>query len=230
MRGFWIAAVLIVGACLFASWAMLAALPEQVAVHWNLAGTPDGWWDKLPAVLFLPALMLGLALLLDFLPRLDPRRANIMAFDPVYEQFILALLFLLALLHLGLLSWAVGIEVPPVILLSVGLALTFLALARLLGATKPNYFIGVRTPWALEDDENWYATNRLAGRLYVWSVPISLLGLLVPQWAVLFILLAALGPALIACAYSYLSFAGGARAPKKLHKVRHKRQARRRKR
>ena len=215
MRGFWIVVGLVVGACLFASCAMLGALPDQVATHWNLAGQPNGWMDKLPAVMFLPALMLGLALLLDFLPRLDPRRANILKFEKEYEQFILALLFLLALLHLGLLSWAAGLEVPPVVLLCVGLALTFLALSRLLGAAQPNYFIGIRTPWTLEDDQNWQATNRLAARLYIWSVPVSLLGLLIPGAAPLFLLLAGLGPALIACAYSYLSFAGGTRAPAK---------------
>ena len=28
-----------------------------------------------------------------------------------------------------------------------------------------NYFVGVRLPWTLEDDENWKATNGLAGKI-----------------------------------------------------------------
>ncbi len=196
-----------------ASFAMLPALPEQVATHWNLEGQPNGWSDKLMAAFMLPALMLGLAILLDFLPRLDPRHENIAKFSRTYEQFILALLFLFALLHLGLLCWAVGLEVPPLALMSVGLALMFFALSRMLAEARPNFTIGMRTPWALVDDANWYATNQLASTLYMWSVPISLLGLLMPPWALLFVLLAAIGPAIISCAYSYMIYAQGMKTP-----------------
>jgi uncharacterized membrane protein len=30
---------------------------------------------------------------------------------------------------------------------------------------RPNYFVGIRTPWTLEDAETWRATHRLGGKL-----------------------------------------------------------------
>jgi uncharacterized membrane protein len=30
---------------------------------------------------------------------------------------------------------------------------------------RPNYFIGIRTPWTLENAETWRATHRLGGKL-----------------------------------------------------------------
>jgi uncharacterized membrane protein len=32
---------------------------------------------------------------------------------------------------------------------------------------KPNYFFGIRTPWALENEEVWRKTHRLAARLWL---------------------------------------------------------------
>jgi uncharacterized membrane protein len=32
---------------------------------------------------------------------------------------------------------------------------------------KPNYFVGIRVPWALEDPDNWRTTHQLGGKLWV---------------------------------------------------------------
>lgn len=31
---------------------------------------------------------------------------------------------------------------------------------------KPNYFIGLRLPWTLEDEDNWSATHQMAAKLW----------------------------------------------------------------
>jgi uncharacterized membrane protein len=46
---------------------------------------------------------------------------------------------------------------------------------------KPNYFAGLRTPWALEDPDNWRATHRLAGKLwFAGGLVITIAVLLLP--------------------------------------------------
>ncbi len=214
MRPFWILVTVMLAASLFASWAMLPVLPERMAVHWGLSGQPDGWMDRLPAVLFMPALMLALAIFLEWLPRIDPRH-NIPKFIIAYEQFLLALLFLLAMVHLDMLAWGAGLHIPPTLVLTVGFGLLLFSISRLLAASLPNYFIGIRTPWALEDDSNWHATHRLAASLYHWSVPVCLLGLLIPAWSIWLLLLAAIVPSLLAVAYSYLAYAQKKKKPAK---------------
>jgi uncharacterized membrane protein len=32
---------------------------------------------------------------------------------------------------------------------------------------KPNYFIGIRTPWTLQSEQNWLKTHRLGSRMYM---------------------------------------------------------------
>jgi len=42
-----------------------------------------------------------------------------------------------------------------------------IVLGNLMGKLRPNYFVGVRTPWTLESTEVWAKTHRLAGKLMV---------------------------------------------------------------
>jgi uncharacterized membrane protein len=32
---------------------------------------------------------------------------------------------------------------------------------------RPNYFIGIRTPWTLENEQLWKKTHRMGGKLWV---------------------------------------------------------------
>jgi uncharacterized membrane protein len=51
----------------------------------------------------------------------------------------------------------------------------FVVVGNYLGNLRPNYFVGIRTPWTLEDPETWRATHRLGGRLMFFGGLILLL-------------------------------------------------------
>jgi immunity protein, SdpI family len=40
---------------------------------------------------------------------------------------------------------------------------------------RPNYFIGIRTPWTFENAETWRATHRLGGRLMFYGALLLLI-------------------------------------------------------
>ena len=42
-----------------------------------------------------------------------------------------------------------------------------MALGNYFQAVRPNYFIGIRSPWTLESETVWKKTHRAAGRLYM---------------------------------------------------------------
>jgi uncharacterized membrane protein len=50
--------------------------------------------------------------------------------------------------------------------MGAGISLFFALLGNYLTTVQPNYFIGIRTPWALESDIVWFKTHRLVGRLF----------------------------------------------------------------
>src|SRR5262245_38423230 len=48
-----------------------------------------------------------------------------------------------------------------------GLFLFFAWVGNLLGKTRRNFWIGIRTPWTLSSDAVWIATHRLGARIFV---------------------------------------------------------------
>jgi uncharacterized membrane protein len=45
--------------------------------------------------------------------------------------------------------------------------LLIILLGNFLGQVRHNYFVGIRTPWTLADEEVWAKTHRLTGSLFV---------------------------------------------------------------
>ena len=53
---------------------------------------------------------------------------------------------------------------PNFIILAVGVL--YLVLGNYFKTIKPNYFIGLRTPWTLEDENVWNKTHALGGQMW----------------------------------------------------------------
>jgi len=68
-------------------------LPEQVAVHWNSAGQPDGYAGRFFAAFFFPVLNLAFYLLMLFIPALDPRKNSYQYFRPAYHLVKAGIIF-----------------------------------------------------------------------------------------------------------------------------------------
>ncbi len=148
-------------------------LPARVPVHWNLHGEIDGWGAKTPGLLLLPLSALGVVALLRLLPRLDPKlrsaspeQGRMPAVLPILR---LALAAFFTIVFFALFAAALGqaIAIPRIVLGSV--LLLFAVMGNYLANLRPNYFIGIRTPWTLESPETWRATHRLSGRLMFFS-------------------------------------------------------------
>jgi uncharacterized membrane protein len=196
----------------FGAWGYLQAEPgARYPVHWGLNGAPDRFGGAAEAFLGLPALALGLTLLMAVLPALDPRGGNLRRSGPTYLTAWIGSLCLLALVQAGLTLtalgvWEAGPDSPFHQLMAGALALLFVALGNVLGKARPNWFVGVRTPWTLTSDVTWDRTHRLTGRLFV---AVGLLGLvaalfLPARTAVLLLAGGIVGAGLVAVVYSYL--------------------------
>jgi uncharacterized membrane protein len=186
-------------------------LPERVAVHWNFAGQANGYGSKLELVLFGPLAIAGVWALLLLLSRMDPRRVERSAreldaggpgeTEGSYWTVIHLVVVALVLLHGAILLAASGVVRGPDRVIAVALALLLLLPGNFMGRLRPNWFVGIRTPWTLASDEVWRRTHRLAANLMVagglFLLPLTLL-LPAPRAmlaAVVVTLLATLGPA-----------------------------------
>lgn len=168
-------------------------LPERVPFHWDVHGQVDNWAS--PTALWgLCAIGPVVALLFQFLPRLDPKRENYEKFQGKYELVALVVLFFMAAIMAVTLVeslWPGRLDVGRLACLAVGGML--LVLGNLMGKIKSNWFLGFRTPWALSDPDVWNKTQRMGGWVFVISGALLIFSsLLVPTEVMLGAFLAVL--------------------------------------
>ena len=154
-------------------------LPARVPIHWDLRGQINGWSAKIPGVLIVPFTAFAVTALLHVLPWFDPklrRTAGEESLMPAVLPILrIALLVLLDTIFFVQIMTSLGRIVASARLMMSGLLLFFVVLGNYLGNLRPNYFIGIRTPWTLENPETWRATHRVGGRLMFFGALILLL-------------------------------------------------------
>ncbi len=141
------------------------SLPEQIPMHWDFHGNVT-LNDKVQ-IFGMCGMALLFAVLFDVLPHVDPRKKNYKKFGSYYDGFCLVMqIFLLVMTGVILTeSFRPGmLSVPMVTMIGVGLL--FLFLGNLLPKVKSNFYMGIRTPWALSSEEVWRKTHRLGGKCF----------------------------------------------------------------
>lgn len=196
-------------------WGYVAVEPSaRLPVHWGLDGRPDRFGGRGEALLGLPAVALGVTLLLAVLPTLDPRGGNLRRSERAYLVAWLGTLWVLALVQVAIVLtatelWRVEADGPVPRLAVAGAALLIAVVGNYLGKTRPNWIIGVRTPWTLTSDLTWERTHRFSGRLLVAVGAISAAtSLAYPNAGLIMLTAGVLGAALASIAYSYLVWRG----------------------
>jgi len=141
--------------------------PARIPVHWNVDGTVDGYGGKVEGLLGLPLLALAIYLLMRFLPRIDPGRANYARFGGAYTAIRAGIVVLMAVLYGVILSTALEhpVDVSRVVPIAVGAL--FVLVGTVLGKIRPNWFVGIRTPWTMSSKISWVRTHRLGGWLFM---------------------------------------------------------------
>jgi len=110
---------------------------------------------------------LGLYLLLRFLPRIDPGRANYRTFAGAYAWLRVSLISFMAILYAIMLASAFGATIAVPSVMPAALGVLFIVLGALMGKLRPNWFVGIRTPWTLSSKNAWIRTHRLGGWLFM---------------------------------------------------------------
>lgn len=141
--------------------------PDRIAVRWDFQGEVTRYGGRAEGLLFLPALALLVYLFLLVLPRIDPGHANYERFSGSYNVIRFTLLSLMAIAYGVVHVWIRGypIDVSAAGLLLVGVMLVVFGFVT--DKIRPNWFIGIRTPWTLTSQESWTRTHNVGGRLFI---------------------------------------------------------------
>jgi len=152
-------------------------LPEQMASHWNVNDQVDGYMSRFWGVFLLPLITLGMLVLFLVVPSIDPLKANIAQFRPVFNLFIVLIVAFMVYIHGLTLAWSLGFnnfKMSGAMLPAIGLLFIFIGF--MLRQAKRNFFIGIRTPWTLSSDTVWNETHRIGAVLFMISGVLAFLG------------------------------------------------------
>jgi uncharacterized membrane protein len=182
-------------------------VPERLAVHWNLQGKPDGYGGKFAGLLMLPLVSLAVYGLMLVLPRFDPGRANYPTFAGAYFAIRLSITLFFSAMGTVALLVALGYRVNMNTVIGLALGVLFIALGNVMGKIRPNWFVGVRTPWTLSSKTSWTKTHRLAGWLFIaMGLLAAAWGLLQTRWMFALMLAVDGGCLVVIFVYSYLVY------------------------
>lgn len=158
--------------------ALWARLPERVPTSWNFDGSVE--YSGRGNLWGLAALGPILAVMFQLLPRLDPKKENYEKFQGLYGGFAVVMELFVAVMVGIILTETLRpgtLNVGRVTMVLVSLLLV--GVGCILGKVKPNWFMGIRTPWALSNPDVWNKTHRLGGWVFflvgLGNIPVALL-------------------------------------------------------
>ncbi len=182
--------------------------PDRVPIHWNIHGQVDGWGSKYINLFLVPSIALAVYLLMSFLPAVDPLRKNYEKFAKPYLYFKIFLTFFFLYLEIFLIYSSIRFTPPRgSLMFALPFALLLVFIGWILPQLKRNFFIGIRTPWALISDENWKKTHEFGGKAFIAAGVISLIAAFFGSVASFVVLIGSMIAVVIAVfVYSYLEY------------------------
>jgi uncharacterized membrane protein len=177
-------------------------LPDQIPIHFDFKGTPNGYGSKLIFIL----LPIGLYLMMLVLPFIDPRKSNYEIFSKTYYKLrVILCLFIGIFDTIVIYNILHGIEKMG-LFLPVSIFMLFTLMGNYMGNIRPNYFVGIKVPWTLNNDVVWTRTHKLAGKLWFWGGLAGIAALFIVKNAAIVLLPVIIIIAVVPIVYSYIIY------------------------
>ena len=154
-------------------------LPVEIATHWGADGSPNSWSARWFAVFGIPVVILALHWFCVICTHRDKRNSAqnkkiiglVLWVCPAVSLFVCAVMY----------AHALGNTVNVATLAILFCGLLGMAMGNYLPKCLPSHTVGIRTKWTLASEENWIATHRFSGRLWVVIGLLMLLCALLPH-------------------------------------------------
>lgn len=141
-------------------------LPESMIIHWGGDGAADGTGSRALAVFLIPAILLVLQWVCFLTTTLiDKEREQ----NPKVMRIVLWIMPIMSIAaNATVYMTAFGYTIKLTSLLFLPLGIMFVVIGNYLPKCKQSYTVGIKLPWTLGSEENWLATHRFGGK--VWLV------------------------------------------------------------
>ena len=151
-------------------------LPEKIPTHWNFEGEIDSWGSKKSAI-YMALFPVITYLTFLIIPKIDPKK-KLQQMGAKYQQLKFVFLVFTSALAIAIL-YITKTQNFQSFRVEILIGFLFILLGNYFQTVKPNYFIGIKTPWTLESESVWRKTHQLGGKLWLFGgILIVLLSLL----------------------------------------------------
>ena len=176
--------------------------PETMAIHFGITGQADGYASPSFAVFALPLILLAFHWVCILATAFDKGNKNR---NQKLQNIVLWIIPLIGNLSCcGIYALALGWEFSPVVWTMVPMGLLFAVIGNYMPKTRMNYTMGIKVWWAYTSEENWNATHRFGGKVWmIGGILIALCGLLPHGWAVSIMLVSVIILVVLPIIYSW---------------------------
>lgn len=163
---------------LFSSFVALFFLPDQVPTHWNFSGEIDSYGSKY-LYLFMGSLGLLGYYLIGLTKSIDPYGKKIERNMSGYAMMRNIISVMLSMISMISILAVLVKEINMTMMIFVLLGIFLIVIGNYMPRVPHNYFVGVKTPWAITDEMNWKKTQRMGAYGFViCGILLTLAGLL----------------------------------------------------
>jgi uncharacterized membrane protein len=106
--------------------------------------------------------------LLTIVPLLDKRLREKTSFKGLFFRLKLVMFLFFSMINCCIFYIASGNDLDMVQVIIIGILILFAMLGNYLINVRQNWFIGIRTPWTMQNEEVWKRTHRLGGKLWFY--------------------------------------------------------------
>ncbi|MGL3756171.1 SdpI family protein [Bacillus velezensis] len=189
------------------TWAFTySSLPDNLATHWGLNGSANDYTSKFNAMVMLIGIMIIQYILMVIIPKIDPKN-NYKTFIRPYMAIFNTLFAVLFVINLMTILTGLGYDLPISYLGNFIVGVIFMVFGNFIQKVKPNYFLGIRTPWTLSSERVWKDTHRVSSKIFVLAgILMMLAAFLPPVYRVSVIFIAVIGCIILSLLYSYIVY------------------------
>ena len=176
--------------------------PETMAIHFGFNGLADGYGSPSFVVFVLPLIMLAFQWVCVLATSLDKDNKNR---NHKMQSLVLWIIPLIGNLSIfGIYALALGWEFSPVAWTLIPMGILFALIGNYLPKTRMNSTMGIKVWWAYTSEENWNATHRFGGKVWmIGGILMALCGLLPHLWAITVMLVGILVLVVLPILYSW---------------------------
>ncbi|ABY93539.1 SdpI family protein [Thermoanaerobacter sp. X514] len=188
------------------TFAIFGRLPDKIPMHWNISGQVDRFGSK-NEIFILPSTITIIYFVMLFIPLIDPKRANYGKFAEAYRIVRAVVVIIFMAVYFASTYSALGYRIDMNRIGNFIIPFMLIGFGSVMGKLRHNYFVGIRTPWTLADEEVWNVTHQVASKIWLIAGIIGLFfSFFKGTWVIVFMFAILMIAVIVPIVYSYMIF------------------------